>query len=190
MKDKQKLILTAARSMLVESGFQDVTLDDIARRAGVAKGTLFLYYKNKDELFTAAFGDLVDQLGANLEIVEASPLSGRALLEDAVRVVLEHFDAHKDFMAQFGAGRFPGCKDSSCGKLIGRMTANVDRVARILKRCSEDKLIAPRDLDSYAAFLFGLCRSSILFGAMKKSSKPIAARRDQVVDMFLNGAGR
>jgi len=54
IEDKKVLILDAARRLLIGRGFQDLALDDIAREAGVAKGTLFLYYKSKDELFTAS----------------------------------------------------------------------------------------------------------------------------------------
>ena len=189
-QDKHQRILKAARGLLVERGFQDVALDDIARKAGVAKGTLFLYYKNKDELFSAAFADLVDRLGGTLDGVLASPLRGRALLEETSRVVLEHFDANKDFMAQFGAGRFPGCKNSSCGRLIGKMVANLDRTAAILRRCVADGVVDDSDVEASAAFLLGLCRSAILYNRIKRIDKPLAARRAQVVEMFLHGVGR
>lgn len=189
-EDKHTLILDAARALLIQRGFQDVALDDVAKKAGVAKGTLFLYYKSKDELISAAFADLVDRLGRNLDAVERSPLRGRALLEDAARVVLEHFDANKDFMAQFGVGRFPGCKSSSCGKLMGRMAANLDRLSAVVRRCAADGLVKTSDADQAAAFLFGLCRSAILYNHMKKIHKPLADRRVQVVDMFLHGVGR
>jgi AcrR family transcriptional regulator len=187
---KRLVILQSARGLLVERGFQDIALDDIARKAGVAKGTLFLYYKSKDILFTAAFSDLVDRLGVSLAAVKDSPLEGRALLDETARVVLEHFDANKDFMAQFGAGRFPGCKSSSCGKLMEKMVKNLDLVSAIVRRCEADHLVKTDDMDACASYLFGLCRSAILYNHMKNSSKPLAARRAQVVDMFLHGVGR
>lgn len=188
--DKHTRILDAARALLVQRGFQDVALDDVAKKAGVAKGTLFLYYKSKDELFSAAFADLVDQLGANLQAVLDSHLSGRDLLEDAVRVVLEHFDHHKDFMAQFGVGRFPGCKPGTSSKLMDKMIGNMDLLAVIVRRCAGDGVLRSASADQTAAFLFGLCRSAILYNHMRKISKPIADRRKQVVDMFLRGAGK
>ena len=43
----KRRILEAARRLLVERGAEGVVLDDVAKRAGVAKGTLFLHYKNK-----------------------------------------------------------------------------------------------------------------------------------------------
>lgn len=188
--DKQRTILAAARELLVARGFQDVALDDVAKKAGVAKGTLFLYYKSKDELFRAAFADLVDQLGEELEKIAGRPLQGRGWIDEAVRAVLEHFDANKDFMAQFGAGRFPGCGDKSCEALMERMRLNVDRMVRLLRKAAADGAIATRDYEAAAAALFGLCRSSILYKHLKPSTRPLAARRDQVVEMFLYGVAK
>ncbi|KFI06082.1 TetR/AcrR family transcriptional regulator [Massilia sp. BSC265] len=46
-------LLAAAIDLFVEHGFAATRLEDVARRAGVSKGTLYLYYTNKDELFKA-----------------------------------------------------------------------------------------------------------------------------------------
>lgn len=46
-------LLAAAIDLFVERGFASTRLEDVARRAGVSKGTLYLYYTNKEELFKA-----------------------------------------------------------------------------------------------------------------------------------------
>lgn len=46
-------ILAAALSLFVERGYAATRLEEVARRAGVAKGTLYLYYANKEALFRA-----------------------------------------------------------------------------------------------------------------------------------------
>src|SRR3989338_7156702 len=88
---KKRRILAAARRMPVKRGFQDIVLDDIAREAGVAKGTLFLHFKGKEEMFAAAFADLVDGLGLELETLPKTGVEGKELLVAAARVVLNHF---------------------------------------------------------------------------------------------------
>ena len=185
---KEMLILESARALLIERGFQDVALDDVAKRAGVAKGTLFLYYKGKEELFAAAFADLVDQLGRQLDEVLAGPLRGRPLLEKAVGVILSHFDENRDFMAQFGAGKFPGCGDRSCEKLVRRFSGNLERLASVLRRCAEDGLVARCDFEVTGAFLFGMCRSAMMYGMVTGSKKPAYQSRKRIVELFLEGA--
>ncbi len=57
-------LLDAALDLFVERGFAATRLDDVARQAGVSKGTLYLYYANKEELFKAVVREnLVPILG-------------------------------------------------------------------------------------------------------------------------------
>lgn len=46
-------LLDAALALFVERGYAATRLDDVAARAGVSKGTLYLYFENKEELFKA-----------------------------------------------------------------------------------------------------------------------------------------
>ncbi|GIZ53257.1 TetR family transcriptional regulator [Noviherbaspirillum aridicola] len=65
-------LLAAALDLFVERGFAATRLDDVAARAGVSKGTLYLYFANKEELFKAvvrenvlpALGEAEDTVGS------------------------------------------------------------------------------------------------------------------------------
>ncbi|GAA4979248.1 TetR family transcriptional regulator [Actinopolymorpha pittospori] len=50
-EDKASRILDAAEALLVSYGYRKVTIDEVARRAGVGKGTVYLYWPSKRELF-------------------------------------------------------------------------------------------------------------------------------------------
>ena len=50
-------LLTAALELFVEKGFAATRAEEVAQRAGVSKGTLFLYYATKEELFKAVVRD-------------------------------------------------------------------------------------------------------------------------------------
>ena len=52
-EDRPGEIIAAALACFAERGFAATRLDDVARRAGVTKGTLYLYFPNKEELFKA-----------------------------------------------------------------------------------------------------------------------------------------
>jgi len=53
-QQRQEHILDAAATLLVRWGFRKTTIDDVAREAGVAKGTIYLHWKDKNALFLAA----------------------------------------------------------------------------------------------------------------------------------------
>ena len=50
---KRKQILDGARAVFLNDGFDGASMNDIARAAGVSKGTLYAYFVSKDELFEA-----------------------------------------------------------------------------------------------------------------------------------------
>ncbi|MEC7762072.1 MAG: TetR/AcrR family transcriptional regulator [Pseudomonadota bacterium] len=52
---RRAAILDAARALIDESGFDGVTMAELAARAGVSKGTLYLYVRTKEEVFLALF---------------------------------------------------------------------------------------------------------------------------------------
>lgn len=52
---RQAELLESAVALFAERGYQATTMDEIAERAGVSKGTLYLYFKNKEALFGAVF---------------------------------------------------------------------------------------------------------------------------------------
>jgi TetR/AcrR family fatty acid metabolism transcriptional regulator len=186
---KKRQILAAARRMLVKRGFQDIVLDDIAREAGVAKGTLFLHFDSKEEMFFAAFADLVDGLGLELEVLAKTGLAGRELLVTAAKTVLNHFDHSRDFMAQFSTGRFPGCGDRSCEKLMNKFKENHARLRAIIVVASKDGGKSAPDLGFAAGAFIGLCRSATMRKIIDKHDKPLEREADSVVSFFLGGSG-
>ena len=58
-EDRPAEICAAALEVFAERGFAAAKLDDIARRAGVSKGTLYLYFEDKADLFRAVIRDTV-----------------------------------------------------------------------------------------------------------------------------------
>jgi AcrR family transcriptional regulator len=58
-EERPKQILDAALAVFAERGLAAARLDDIAKRAGVSKGTIYLYFENKEELFRGVVRDTV-----------------------------------------------------------------------------------------------------------------------------------
>jgi AcrR family transcriptional regulator len=71
--ERPSQIVEAALDVFGEKGLAAARLDDIAKRAGLAKGTIYLYFPNKDELFRAV---IRSTLVAELELAESLVASG------------------------------------------------------------------------------------------------------------------
>jgi AcrR family transcriptional regulator len=85
-------ILDAALAEFVERGYSAARLDDIARRAGVSKGTLYLYFASKEALFKAmARHKLLPTVEAVEELFRNHSGTARALVADILRIRWERF---------------------------------------------------------------------------------------------------
>ncbi len=60
--DKRERILAAAVRVFAKSGFFDARVSDVAKAAGVADGTIYLYFTSKEQLLVSLFEDRVDKL--------------------------------------------------------------------------------------------------------------------------------
>lgn len=69
MLDKQKQILAAALKLFVEHGFHGTPTSKIAEDAGVANGTLFHYYKTKDDLVVGLYSHIKEELATAMSAI-------------------------------------------------------------------------------------------------------------------------
>lgn len=70
---RRQAIFTAALSVFAAHGFEAARLDDVAARAGVAKGTLYLYFRDKEALFEALVRNAVAPILGHMRQVAAAP---------------------------------------------------------------------------------------------------------------------
>jgi AcrR family transcriptional regulator len=86
-------ILAAAQEIFGERGYDATRLEDVGRRAGCTKGTVFLYYENKAELFKAAVREaLTPMLHDTEQAVETHQGSVRELLKTVLRLRWDHME--------------------------------------------------------------------------------------------------
>jgi AcrR family transcriptional regulator len=98
---KKNGLMSAAVKVLSREGVSGLTMDDVAMEAGVAKGTLYVYFKNKQdllkELVETAIAPMVDELTSILE----SNASPKDRLISMTQRHLSYFDEHRDFFRIF-----------------------------------------------------------------------------------------
>ena len=80
-EDRPQEITEAALAAFAEKGYAATRVDDVARRAGVSKGLLYLYFKTKEELFKAVIRSfVVPRIEALTDIIDSSELSSEEFL--------------------------------------------------------------------------------------------------------------
>src|SRR6267154_3540256 len=61
-QERETLILQAAEEVLMEKGYHETSIDEIAARVGIAKGTVYLHFPSKEDLVIAIFERDMQQL--------------------------------------------------------------------------------------------------------------------------------
>lgn len=85
--DRPAEIVQAALTVFAEKGFAAAKLEDIARRAGVSKGAIYLYFETKEEVFRAVVSEAI---APNVGAVKAMAAAHPGPLADLLRGVTGH----------------------------------------------------------------------------------------------------
>lgn len=161
-------LLAAALELFVEKGFAATRAEEVAKRAGVSKGTLFLYFSSKEELFKAVVRENIsgrfDEWSQELDAYEGSSAE---LLSYCITVWWERVGStqaagiSKLMMSE--AGNFPELAAFYQAEVIAPGNALIQRV---LQRGIDRGEFRPMDLN-YGAYLV---MAPILFLAISKQS--------------------
>jgi AcrR family transcriptional regulator len=100
-------ILDAARKVFARHGFEGATVDEIADAAGLAKGTVYLYFPSKREIYLEALrhgiSRLVEETRRNVAAAPATEAKVRAFIETRVRYAEENRNLVKIYHSEFGS---------------------------------------------------------------------------------------
>ena len=90
-------ILEAARGVFAAAGFAEASVDEIARAAGVAKGTVYLYYPSKEAIYKAAVRQGLEALVEELQRRVGAAPNVRERIRAFVETKVAYFDRNRDF---------------------------------------------------------------------------------------------
>jgi AcrR family transcriptional regulator len=122
-------ILAAALEEFTARGFAAARLDDVARRAGVAKGTIYLYFADKEALFQELVRSMVNPILGTLEHMRELDMPARVLVEGMLGTfVREIFGTRRKDLIRliFAEGpRFPAIAEFYYREVVSRVLAIV-----------------------------------------------------------------
>jgi TetR/AcrR family fatty acid metabolism transcriptional regulator len=93
---KRERILEAAIKVFAAEGFYNAKVSQIAHQAGVADGTIYLYFKSKDDLLINLFEDRMERVNANLREAIDTESTAVARLKRIVKLHLELVEQNRD----------------------------------------------------------------------------------------------
>ena len=124
---RRDAILEAALDEFSAKGFASARLEDVAKRAGIAKGTIYLYFADKESLFQELIRAKMVPVVGSLELALATDLPLRAIIEQAIEIFVREV---------YGTRRKRGdpADDQRGPALSGRRPSST--IARCCRACS------------------------------------------------------
>jgi AcrR family transcriptional regulator len=183
---KRRQIIEGARAVFLAQGFDAASMNDIARKAGVSKGTLYVYFRNKEDLFEAITEQECGDQAERVFELDAADHDVEAVLR-RLGSAFAHFLSHRstspirtviaiaDRMPEVGRQFYESGPAVGIAKLSAYLKAQVE--AGVLDIALEDcDIVAAQFLESSLATTF----KPVLFNF---APPPSQERIDHVVDI-------
>lgn len=186
---KYHQILEAAIKVFAEQGFHQATISQIAKEAGVADGTIYLYFKNKEDIMVNFFGYKTKEVfGRFREEVDKAD-NARDKLRLLIKRHLEEFqrDRSMAILYQTETRRF----SRMCEEQIREMSKMyLDLVSEIVES-GQDEGLMRKDLymGLVKRFIIGAIDEVINTWLHSGGSYDLVSMADPLVDLFIRGVG-
>ena len=191
---KRRQIMDGARQVFLSAGFDGASMNDIARAAGVSKGTLYAYFDSKDQLFEAIIRGEYAQSAERLCTFRREGDARDMLTDFGVRLISRMAEPETRALARVviaAAEKFPniGRAFYQAGPLYG-----ATRLAAELEDLEKSGVLKVPDRERAAWQFVDLCQSYVykrlLFGVVDSISREdIEASVEAGVDVFLKAYG-
>jgi AcrR family transcriptional regulator len=192
-------IAQVAKEVFAERGYQQATLEEIAQRAGVSKATIYLYYKNKDDLFLHVVEKLAETTIA--ETAQAAEAPG-APLDKLARIVqgkMAFYEHEREFFRIYlnekhgldlneKHGLEVAPKDPHKRLLRHMYLQGVDMLACVLQEGMDAGVLRPMEPQRLAFFLQEMMSTVLGQRIQGKTKTSVAEDAAQLLDLFLHGA--
>ena len=184
---RKQTICDAAMRVVARKGIRSVTVQDIADEAGVAKGTIYIYFHSRDEILARSMDGATEQLLEKLAAACRSCRSFRDLLERRVRTQLQHFEENRDFFRMYLAMAEP------LGEKRLRKHATYQtylaQLEELLRGAIARKEIRDVRVDRLAVAISSVVRDIVLHRIIEREPPPLDEDVSFAVDFIMRGIG-
>jgi AcrR family transcriptional regulator len=153
-QERREAILDAAEQVFFRKGVQGATMDEIASAAELSKGTLYLYFKSRDDLFVSVASRSLGPLVEEFELIAARKLSGidaiRGLMQAYARNAINNSEQFRTAMMWITSGEKIDIDTDAFIAHQGLVGRIVTAYSSVIERGKNDGTIRP-DVDALQA---------------------------------------
>lgn len=184
-------LLTAARAIFGKKGFHEASIDEIAAVAEVAKGTVYLYYRSKKELYMEALRFGIEALNRELGARAEKPGSCLETLRTLTETKIAFFEENRDFFRIYYSelGKLPG-HPAAIAMVRDLYTEQASVFERVLRSGIRRREVRPIDAEQAAFAIADLTRGVATQRLLGTSKKSLHDDVEFIVELIWKGIAR
>ena len=186
--NKEKDIIEAAVEVFAKNGFHNSKISKIAETANVATGSVYVYYKNKEDILVKIFSDLWSQLNLEIDvIVENTTSSSLEKLDAMIDLIFDAFSENPSLAMVF-VNEQNHLERSAENDLLKYYNQFLDKGQKIIFNGIKEGIISDNfDISIFRDFVFGAIRHLVHCWATDPKKFPINKTRFNVKYLIKHG---
>jgi AcrR family transcriptional regulator len=183
-------ILAAAYRVVAQYGFQGATVDRVAEEAEIAKGTLYLYFRDKEELFKAAVEQGIENFTKQVRAEVAQVVSPIEKLRRLVEASLALSDTHRDFFKTLLLERnflMAAPSHPEAARMLDLYLAYIRLIEDVIREGVRVGVLRPHNVEAAAFMLNEAMRGCFQQRALGLSTRTATKDAEVLLDLFFYG---
>jgi len=189
----RKEILQAAEKVFAEKGFFQTTMSEIAEVAEFGTGTLYKYFKSKEELYFTLIDEQVEELHRLVKAELSQKTSAMERIKKVLGLQFEFIEKNRNFFRIYISerSRFEwNVKDDFGKEIHNKMVAYIKILAQVIREGVKGGEFKPIDPMDSAHALVGIVNSFVFEWLISPEPYPLISKMDTVLEIFLRGTQR
>ncbi|MGQ9630391.1 MAG: TetR/AcrR family transcriptional regulator [bacterium] len=187
---RRREILGSARKIFAQKGYHKTTVDDIVQDAGIAKGTFYLYFKDKKDIFASLIDEIIQMIYEAIEDIDRTEPSSKEeivsqfkmSIERALNIYRENLTLAKIFLRE-AIGVDPEFEE----KLHNCYAVFAEHIQRSLKRGIGSGLFREMNVEVASHCIIGAVYQVAYQWLIVNESEDLEDVIDEIVRIYLHG---
>lgn len=178
--NKRARILSAGLKLFAGESYQQVTMDRVAELAGVAKGTLYLYFNSKEQLYLGILSDAMEAAARNYQAAMDASIDVRQRLQRAIAITIEFYNGRRDLLRLLAAGepRLAALRNRVVG---GWHERGIEFFTKLIEEGIAAGVFRPIDPRLATLAMVGAIRSVLLYHGWRRPVAELGAELGRIL---------
>ncbi len=184
-------ILEAAESVFAKKGFYPTTVEEIAQKADLGKGTIYLHFENKKDLFLSVIERKLDILFKKIERGIKEGRSSAEKIRLAIEIHLKFLEKNRDFfkIVHIFSNQFKtGIGEELFKKVVVKNSHYLEILQALIEQAIKEGEIKPLDSKKLAVILVGIVHSLTVYWISQNEKDSLSRDHLLAWEVFWQGA--